>query len=111
MPNHEWRLLPLVRALPDDIGMILFVAMHVPIFAVLIALIASSNPRTRVLSRVILGAFLVIHALLHALFMRHPHYEISSLLSEILIFSGAMLGAVYLTLEWRERHARAFQSA
>ena len=103
MTNHEWRVLPLIRALPDDIGMLVFVAIHVPIFASVLALVASSNPQTRALSRLGVSAFLVIHGLLHFLFLDHPHYEFSSLVSEILIFGGTGLGAIYLALEFRER--------
>ncbi len=100
--NHEWRVLPLVRELPDEIGMLVFVVIHVPIFAGLIALIASSRPRTRALSRLGVSAFLVLHGLLHFLFLGHPVYEFSTLLSKILIFGGAGLGAMHLALECRD---------
>lgn len=107
MPNHEWRVLPLVRILPDDMGMVVFVAAHVPLFALLIAMVASSNDRTRALSGIGISAFLVIHALLHALFMSHPNYEFSSILSNALIFGGAAFGAVYLILTSRNKYAGA----
>jgi len=109
MPNHEWRVLPLIRALPDETGMTLFVVLHIPIFAGLIALVASRDPRTRALSRLGVGLFLVVHGLLHTLFMRHPDYEFSSLISEILIFGGAALGVIYLVVEYRDRRARSAQ--
>ncbi|MFQ5478046.1 MAG: DUF6713 family protein [Candidatus Binatia bacterium] len=105
MTNHEWRVLPLVRALPDDIGTVVFVALHVPIFAGLIALLASSNQQTRSLSRLGIGAFLVVHGFLHALLTGHPAYEFSSLMSRILIFGGAALGGAYLVLEGADRRA------
>ena len=100
MPNHEWRVLPLVRMLPDEIGMFVFVIAHVPLFALLIALVASSNDRTRTKSRLIISGFLVLHGLLHALFMNHPNYEFSYMLSNTLIFGGAAFGAIYLGLEF-----------
>ena len=103
MSNHEWRVLPIVRTLPDDIGMLVFVAIHVPILTGLIALVASSNPQTRTMSRVGVSVFLVIHGLMHFLFIGYPNYEFSSLISEILIFGGAGLGAMYLALEGRDR--------
>ena len=106
MANHEWRVLPFIRVLPDDIGMLVFVASHVPIFAGLFVLVASGNPRTRALTRLGVSAFLVIHGLLHFLFIGDPNYEFSSLISEILIFGGAALGIIYLALECRNRYAR-----
>lgn len=99
LPNHEWRVLPLVREVPDEIGMIVFVVAHVPLFSLLIALIASSSDRTRTTSRMVISGFLLLHGLLHAMFMSDPNYEFSSMLSNTLIFGGAALGAIYLGLE------------
>lgn len=102
MPNHEWRVLPLLKALPDEVGMVVFVAAHVPLFAAIIALVASLKPRTRTLSRRVLGGFLVFHGLVHALMVGTPNYEFTSTLSDALIFGGAAFGALFLFLEWRE---------
>lgn len=104
--NHEWRVLPMLRALPDDIGMLVFVPIHIPIFTGLIALVSSPHPKTRALTRLGISTFLVVHGLLHFLFIDFPNYEFSTLLSEILIFGGAGFGAVYLALEGRDRYAR-----
>ena len=107
MPNHEWRGLPLIQALPDETGMFLFVAAHVPLFAVLIALVASSSPRIRKLSRLGVGVFLLVHGILHALSIGQPNYEFSSTLSNVLIFGGSAFGAVYLMLEGKDKFASA----
>lgn len=100
MLNHEWRVVPIIRALPDEIGLIVFVAAHVPIFAVLVALVSSQNSKIRRMTRIGIGLFLVLHGLLHILFRSHPAYEFSSILSNALIFSGSVLGIIYLVLEW-----------
>ena len=102
MPSHEWRVLPLLRTLPDDVGMLTFVIGHVPLFAVIIALVASTVERTRTRVRVGISAFLVLHGLGHALTMGDPSYEFSSALSNALIFGGAAFGALYLLLDWRK---------
>jgi len=101
MSNHEWRVLPLLRLLPDEIGMNVFVAIHVPLFAWLIALVASPNIRKRAMSRLLICGFLVIHGLLHAFFMNHPSYEFSSALSNTLIFGGAVMGGFSIALDVR----------
>jgi hypothetical protein len=80
IPNHEWRGMPLLGTLPDGTAMWIFIAAHVPLFAILI------------------NAFLVLHGLLHALSAGEPTYEFSSRLSQVLIFGGAVLGALYLVL-------------
>jgi hypothetical protein len=78
--------------------MMVFIAAHVPLFAVLVALVASTDGRIRELSRLGISTFLVVHGLLHALSVGEPTYEFSSLLSRLLIFGGALLGALYLVL-------------
>jgi hypothetical protein len=104
VPNHEWRGLPLLASLPDDTAMWVFIAAHVPLFAILIALVASNDQRVRGLSRIGISVFLVVHGLLHALSSGEPTYEFSSRLSHLLIFGGSVLGALYLALSF-EREA------
>jgi len=99
--NHEWRVLPLIRVLSDNAAMPLFIALHVPLFAGLLALIASPREQTRRRTRFALAVFLVVHAGLHVLYRGHPAYEFSSLLSGVLIFGGAVCGAVYLMIGTR----------
>jgi hypothetical protein len=98
VPNHEWRGMPLLGTLPDDTGMLVFIAAHVPLFAILIALVASRDERIRGLSRLGISVFLVVHGLLHVLSAGEPTYEFSSPLSRLLIFGSAVLGALYLVL-------------
>jgi hypothetical protein len=105
--NHEWRLLPVLNQISDDMGMTVFLLAHIPLFAVLIALVASSNPRIRRNSRLFIGAFLVLHAPLHTLFVNHPEYSFTSPVSAILIYGGAVLGALYLALEFAARPDRS----
>lgn len=103
MTNHEWRILPLLNLLPDDTGMSLFILAHIPLFGVLIALVAASNPTVRQRTRFALSAFLIINGMLHALFMSHPNYEFHSIISNILIFGGGVLGALHLVFESRNK--------
>lgn len=95
MPNHEWRVLPLLRALPDAAGETVFIVAHIPLFALTIAYVASLNRRTRKLARDIAGGFFIVHAILHSLFSGHPEYEFSSLLSLLLIYGAAACGIAY----------------
>ena len=100
MLNHEWRVIPIIRALSDEAGMIVFVTAHIPIFAILVALVSSKNTKTRRMSRIGIGLFLALHGLLHILFREHPAYEFSGMFSNVLIFGGAILGIIYLVIEW-----------
>ena len=95
MPNHEWRVLPLLRSLSDSVGESVFIIAHIPIFALTIAYVASLNERTRKLARDIACGFFIVHAILHVLFSGHPDYEFSSALSSLLVFGAAICGMAY----------------
>jgi hypothetical protein len=102
MPNHEWRVLPFLGSLSDATGEMTFLIAHIPIFALVIAFVASLNLKTRAMARDIACGFLIVHAFLHYLFSVNPAYEFSSLLSSILIYGAAFCGAIYFIANWLE---------
>ena len=102
MPNHEWQVLPLLSNLADSVGRNTFVIAHIPIFAVIIACIASLNVKTRSIARDITSGFLVAHALLHLAFSGHSAYQFSSSLSSLLIYGSALCGLLYFVARWME---------
>jgi hypothetical protein len=97
--RHEWRLLPVLRWLPDGIAGRLFVLLHVPLFAAVIALLTHPSPRTRRRSRLALAAFAVVHAGLHVRFDDHPDYEFDVRSSRLLVHGAAAAGLLHLGLE------------
>jgi len=103
MPNHEWRVLPLLRMLPDSAGQVAFVVAHVPIFAVVIAFVASLNLRVRRRAEALAAAFLVVHAILHWAFSGHDAYEFETRLSSILIYGAALCGVSYFLIVQRDQ--------
>ena len=102
MTSYEWRILPILGSLPDQMGMTVFLLAHIPLFAAIVALVASGNERTRDLSRLVASGFLLLHAVLHIWFSSDPNYGFVSDVSNWLIFGGAGLGAIYLALTYRE---------
>lgn len=100
--NYEWRVMPVLRSLSEDVAYATFVLMHIPIFAVLLALVFSSDGRVRRLSRIGVGVFLLAHAGLHLLYAGDANYEFGSSLSKILIFGGALVGGLYLAASYKE---------
>jgi hypothetical protein len=103
MLNHEWRVLPLTSGFPDDIGMVIFLVAHIPIYAGVIAMVASNKPQLRFWSRLGVSLFLLIHAGLHAIFRRSPAYEFSSATSLILIYGGGLMGLAHIILELKAK--------
>jgi hypothetical protein len=102
MTSYEWRLIPILRSLPETLGMTVFVVIHIPLFAGIIALIASKNDKTRSWSRIAVSGFLLLHAVLHIWFSSNPNYGFVSAISNWLIIGGAGFGAIYLTLAYNE---------
>ncbi len=103
MTYHEWRVLPLTSWLHDEYGMLAFLFFHIPLFAILVALLSSSNEKIRYRSRVGISIFLIFHGLLHILFMGNANYEFSNIWSNILIFGGTAFGVTHLLLEYLEK--------
>jgi hypothetical protein len=100
----EWRLLPILEHLPDDQAFRAFVALHVPLFAILFWLTGHRSTLIRLRSQLAVDAFMVIHVGLHALFVDHEHYAFHSVLSESLIYGAGLFGLLHLTLStWRAR--------
>ena len=103
MSNHEWRVLPLTSWIPDEYGISVFLFMHIPLFAILVALAASINTKIRNRSRIGISIFLLFYGLLHSLFIGNENYEFTNLSSNILIYGAAALGFVYLLLEYIDK--------
>ena len=90
--RHEWRVLPLLRALPDAVGEQVFIWAHVPLFAAILMTGTDDAVRLGV------AAFAVLHIGLHWLFRRHPAYEFNNASSWALILLTGALGAGYVAV-------------
>ena len=98
MRGKEWLLLPGLNALPDETGRAVFIALHVPLFWLILALCWSADAATQDLWRMIVAGFGPVHYGLHRLFSDHPLYDFGSPLSRGLIIGYGVLGAMYLAL-------------
>ena len=105
----EWRLLFVLRRLPDLLARNLFVALHVPIVAILLWLTQHPSTVVQRWARTSLASFAVIYAGLHWNLRNHPLSTFTSPLSLILIYSAGLLGFTYVVsteppkVLWRER--------
>lgn len=105
MPNREWHVLPILRSMSSSNGEFVFVLAHIPLFAIVVAFVASLNRRIRAGARAVASGFLVLHALLHYLFSSHAAYEFTSTLSSVLIYGAATCGGAYLATAVVEHNA------
>lgn len=98
MTQSEWRLLFILRNLPDQTASDAFVILHVPLIAVLLWLTNNESEIVKNWSRIPLCGFLVIHSGLHKSLENSPNYTFDSTLSLGLIYGAGLLGFVYLIL-------------
>lgn len=97
--HHEWRLLPVLNLLDEESGRAAFVAIHVPLIALLVWL----NARGGRVFHAAFGAFCAIHVGLHWAFEGHPLYTFANPLSQSLIWGAGISGAVLAASAIRAR--------
>ena len=98
MRAREWRLLPLLRRLPDSRGQDAFVLVHVPLVALILWF--ASHPSTEVRSwfQGAADCFFMAHVALHHALERHPNYDFHGVISRSLILGAGAAGAAHLAL-------------
>ena len=100
--HSEWRLLFGLRSLPDPTAASAFVALHLPLFFLVLWLSHHSVRRTRDGARIVIAASLVIHGVLHFVSSSSPQNTFDGPFSNSLIFGAAFSGASFLALAlWR----------
>jgi uncharacterized membrane protein (DUF106 family) len=90
----EWRIFPGLSLLEDKAGMIVFIFLHLPLFYWFAYEISTSR------QSFITGfsAFLIIHLLLHVLFLWHKSNEFKDWISWTIIIGAAVSGIINLTI-------------
>ena len=106
--RSEWRLLYVLRDLDDTLAYTWFVGLHLPLFFLFFWLSHHGNVRLREGFRVLVAAFLAVHAGLHFRLSGSPDYLFEGWLSNGLIFFAGACGLVYIALVVRNRspHSR-----
>ena len=94
--HSEWRLLFVLRGLPDAVASAWFVALHVPLFFAILWLGEHPRRSVRETARGLIAAFLVAHAVLHFALSGSPSYDFHGVLSRVLIVSAGVCGLAYL---------------
>jgi hypothetical protein len=94
--KKEWRLLFVLRRLPDDGALRWFIVLHFPLFVALMALVAASSPTLRWVEGGV-DAFLIVHAGLHEGLGWRGERAFANAFSRWLIWSAAALGALHMT--------------
>lgn len=99
--SAEWRLMPGLDLLADATAETVFIALHIPLFALVFWLTGHRARGLRTGSQRVIDVFLIIHAGLHAVLSGDAEYHFETPLSDLLIFGGAAVGALHLAWSLR----------
>ena len=91
--KHEWRVLPLTSWMSDELGRIVFLVAHVPLFF-LIAWVGAQGSMSP--PAFLLSGFSIVHIGLHWVFRNNPKYEFRGLISNSLIAGAGVFGGAHL---------------
>lgn len=94
---QEWSILPLLNRLEDDAGYLAFVALHIPLYALLLWIPFGGDDLNRTVI-IILNLFLVFHAGLHVVLRNLPENRFGSPFSWSLFMGAGVFGAIDLLL-------------
>lgn len=84
----EWRIFPLLSFLNDKAGLIVFIFLHIPLFYWVLSEIQFNNENFRKG----FDYFLIIHLILHLLFLAHKKNEFKDWISWVIIIGAALFG-------------------
>lgn len=94
--KREWRLLFVLRRLPDDDALRWFILLHLPLFVGLLALVAASQTAAILWLEAAVDTFLIVHAGLHARLSSGGEHSFANPFSRWLIWGTAGFGALHL---------------
>lgn len=96
--KQEWRLLFVLRRLPDEGAMRWFVLLHFPLFVAMLALVAATPSTAIRWTQGAVDTFLIAHAALHERLAHGGDAAFANPFSRSLIWPAAALSAVHLVL-------------
>jgi len=96
MQRSEWRILPILSSLNDEVAGRLFLLLHTPLFVWIFAHLSQPHTEGFGSFRVGFDVFMLIHALLHVLLRKHPENEFRGWMSWVIIGGAAAFGLIDL---------------
>ena len=94
--KKEWRLLFVLRKLPDEGALRWFIGLHLPLFVALMALIAAGPTSATRWIEGSIDVFLVVHAVLHERLSAGGDPAFANRFSRWLIWSAALFAVAHL---------------
>jgi hypothetical protein len=89
---HEWRIFPGLSLMSDKVGFSVFMLLHIPLFMYLLSGFGGEPFRRS------FDFFLIIHFVLHLLFLKHPKNEFKDWISWAIISGAGICGLTDILL-------------
>lgn len=90
----EWRIFPGLSLLSDKIGQVLFVFAHLPLFYFIFWQLTYSQDIKAFMKG--FNIFMIVHLLLHILFLKHKNNEFKDWISWSVIIGSSLCGIIDL---------------
>lgn len=91
---REWRIFPGLSLLSDKIGQVLFVFAHLPLFYFIFWQLTHSQDIEAFMKG--FNIFMIVHLLLHILFLKHKNNEFKDWISWSVIIGSSLCGIIDL---------------
>ncbi|MFN5458623.1 MAG: DUF6713 family protein [Bacteroidota bacterium] len=90
----EWRIFPGLSLLSDKIGQVLFVFAHLPLFYFVFWQLTHSQDIVAFMKG--FNIFMIVHLLLHILFLKHKNNEFKDWISWSILIGSGLCGIINL---------------
>ncbi|NQV37527.1 MAG: hypothetical protein HQ509_05925 [Candidatus Marinimicrobia bacterium] len=94
----EWRILPGLSLLKDNLGYKVFIFIHIPLYSIIFWFLLNSQSRVGLIKG--LDIFFIVHIGLHLLFLKHTENEFKGWISWALILGAGLFGLVDLLVTY-----------
>lgn len=93
----EWRIIPIISLLEDDLGYIIYLFTHVPFLFFVLSQLTHGNDIEAFIKN--FDVFMIIHIFLHLVFTQHQSNRFNNWISWSLIISPGILGLTDLMVK------------
>ncbi len=93
----EWRIFPGLSMLNDKLGHILFIFAHIPLFFFIYWQLSQTENKEAFIKG--FDIFMIVHLLLHLLFLNHKNNEFKDWISWSIIIGAGVCGLIDLILK------------
>ena len=93
----EWRILPLLAMLEDDLGYIVFLMLHISAFFIIFSQLTPGHDVETFIKG--FDIFMIVHVGFHLVFVQHQNNRFNNWISWIIILSAAILGLTDLLVK------------